>query len=160
MHCFRTGQVLVHFELGIMKSSIHVVLFFLLSLVASMALPRRQAQAPFAVVDFSGKAVSDITRNHQWLQWKSRLTQSKGLSLDPDLLPSGHGLLCWAEVRHLRRRRLVRPTGLKHFWDVCCDTYFPPLGRVVGRRDGKKSRILQLYMLLAAVVLRLSGTTT
>ncbi|KAK3298803.1 uncharacterized protein B0H64DRAFT_82656 [Chaetomium fimeti] len=39
-----------------MRSSIHFVLFFLLGLVASMALPRRQAQAQFAVVDFSGKA--------------------------------------------------------------------------------------------------------
>jgi hypothetical protein len=39
-----------------MKPSIHVVLFFLLSLVTSMALPRRQAQARFAVVDFTGKA--------------------------------------------------------------------------------------------------------
>ena len=60
--CFRTGQVLVHFELGNMKSSFHVVLFFLLGLVASMALPRRQAQAQFAVVDFSGKAVSNLAK--------------------------------------------------------------------------------------------------
>ncbi|KAK4034042.1 hypothetical protein C8A01DRAFT_49465 [Parachaetomium inaequale] len=39
-----------------MKSSVHVILFFLLGLVAGLALPKRQFPAQFTVVDFSGKA--------------------------------------------------------------------------------------------------------
>jgi hypothetical protein len=42
-----------------MKSSLHVILFFLLGLVAGFALPKRQSRAQFAVVDFSGRAVSN-----------------------------------------------------------------------------------------------------
>ncbi|KAL2262623.1 hypothetical protein VTK26DRAFT_658 [Humicola hyalothermophila] len=40
-----------------MRSSIHIVLFFLLGLVASFAIPRPAArpQAQYAVVDFAGK---------------------------------------------------------------------------------------------------------
>jgi hypothetical protein len=41
-----------------MKSSIQVILFFLLGLVASLALPfKRQSPTQFAVVDFSGGVV-------------------------------------------------------------------------------------------------------
>ena len=56
---FRSGRSSFIYKLGNMKSSVHVILFFLLGLVASFALPKRQSRAQFAVVDFSGKAVSD-----------------------------------------------------------------------------------------------------
>jgi hypothetical protein len=42
-----------------MKSSVHVILFFLFGLVAGFALPKRQSPAQFAVVDFSGRTVSN-----------------------------------------------------------------------------------------------------
>lgn len=43
-----------------MRSSIHVVLCFLLGLVASLALPsRRQSLTQYTLVDFSGKSVCD-----------------------------------------------------------------------------------------------------
>jgi hypothetical protein len=47
-----------------MKSSIQVFLFFLLGLVAGLAIPgtpRRQSQTQFAVVDFFGKEVREMT---------------------------------------------------------------------------------------------------
>jgi hypothetical protein len=41
-----------------MRSSIQIVLFFLLGLVASLALPgRRQPPKQYTLVDFAGKAV-------------------------------------------------------------------------------------------------------
>jgi hypothetical protein len=48
-----------------MRSSIHVVLFFLLGLVASLALPNaRQSQKQYALVEFSGETVRGDGSGH------------------------------------------------------------------------------------------------
>ena len=64
---FSSRQALVPFiHPDSMKSSLQVVLFFLLGLVAGLALPKRQSQTQLTVVDFSGKSVGDGPRGSLW----------------------------------------------------------------------------------------------
>lgn len=94
-----------------MKSSIQVILFFLLGLVASLALPfKRQSPTQFSIVDFSGGAVRDIASF--CVCWWAQLADliRTGLPLDLDVLPvGGRLLLSGPAVQFYRRRGTVCP---------------------------------------------------
>lgn len=60
-----------------MKSSIHIILFFLLGLVASFAIPRPgpRSSAQYIVADFSGKEVCYLTWMYQRCNPEALLTE-------------------------------------------------------------------------------------
>lgn len=69
-----------------MRSSINFILFFLLGLVASLALPRRQSQPQFAVVDFASRGVRDKSFFPRVVE-QNQLISRTGLPFDPDIVP-------------------------------------------------------------------------